>query len=63
VLDRFPDSRKAADAMLKVGFSQYELKAFRNARATLERVASSYPGTEAARLASERLARMDVERR
>ena len=63
VLERFPDSRKAGDALLKVGFCQYELKAFRNARATLERVTTAYPGTEAARLAAERLARMDVENR
>jgi TolA-binding protein len=46
-----------------VGFSQYELKAFRNARATLEKVTATYPGTEAARLAAERLTRMDVEKR
>ena len=48
--------------MLKVGFCQYELKAFRNARATLEKVVAGYPGTDAARLAAERLARMDVEK-
>jgi tol-pal system protein YbgF len=63
VLDKYPDSRKAGDALLKVGFCQYELKAFRNARGTLEQVTSAYPGTEAARLAAERLARMDVEKR
>ena len=63
VLDKFPDSRKAGDAMLKVGFCQYELKAFRNARTTLEQVTTRHPGTEAARLAAERLARMDVEKR
>jgi len=63
VLDKYPDSRRAADAMVKVGFSQYELKAFRNARATLEAVKATYPGTEAARLAAERLTRMDVEKR
>ena len=63
VLEKFPDSAKSADAMLKVGFSQYELKAFRNARATLEKVVAGYPGTDADRLARERLARMDVERR
>jgi tol-pal system protein YbgF len=63
VLEKFPDSRKAGDAELKVGFCQYELKAFRNARATLERVVTGYPGTDAARLAQERLARMDVEQR
>jgi TolA-binding protein len=42
---------------------QYELKAYRNARSTLERVVSTHPDTEAARLAAEHLARMDVERR
>jgi len=63
VLDQYPDSRKAGDAMVKVGFSQYELKAFKNARATLDKVVKGYPGTEAARLAAERLARMDVEKR
>jgi tol-pal system protein YbgF len=63
VLERFPDSAKAGDAMLKVGFCQYDLKAFRNARTTLEKVVAGYPGTDADRLARERLARMDVERR
>ena len=32
------------DAMLKVGYCQYELKAFRNARATLQKVVATYPG-------------------
>jgi tol-pal system protein YbgF len=63
VLDKYPDSRKTGDAMVKVGFCQYELKAFKNARATLVKVVEGYPGTEAARLAAERLARMDVEKR
>jgi len=63
VLEKYPDSSKASHSMLKVGFCQYELKAFRNARATLEKVVASYPGTDAARLAAERLARMDVEKR
>ena len=63
VLDNFPDSRKAADAMLKIGYCQYELKAFRNARTTLERVVSTYPGTESARLAEQRLTKLDVEGR
>ena len=49
--------------MVKVGFCQSERKAFRYARATLEKVVTGYPGTEAARLAAERLTRMDVEKR
>lgn len=63
ILDRYPESRRTGDALLKVGYCQYELKAFRNARATLEKVTTGHPGTEAARLAAERLARMDVEKR
>jgi tol-pal system protein YbgF len=63
VISSFPDSRKAPDALLKIGYCQYELKAFRNARATLEKVSVSYPGTDTARLAEERLAKMDVEGR
>ena len=61
VLDKFPDSRKAADAMLKVAYCQYELKAFRNARTTLEGVVSTYPGTESARLAEQRLTKLEAE--
>ena len=63
VLEKYPDSSKASHAMLKAGFCQYELKAFRNARTTLDKVVATYPGTDAARLAAERLARMDVEKR
>lgn len=63
VLDGFPESRKAPDALLKVGYSQYELKAFRNARATLEKVIATHPGTDAARLAEQRLTKMDSEGR
>jgi len=63
VLEAFPDSRKAPDALLKVGYCQYELKAFRNARATFENVNAAFPGTEASRLAEQRLTKMDAEGR
>jgi len=63
VVERYPDSRRAADALLKVGYCQYELKAFRNARNTLNKVSAGYPGTEADRLAQQRLAKMDAEGR
>jgi tol-pal system protein YbgF len=59
----FPESRKLADALLKVGYCQYELKAFKNARATLQKVISTYPDAEAARLAEARIAKMNDERR
>ena len=63
VVSAYPDSRKAPDALLKVAYCQYELKAFRNARATLQKVVSGFPGTDAARLAEQRLVQMDTEGR
>ena len=56
--DRWPDSRKAPDALLKLGYAQYEKKQLPEARATLQLVQKKYPGTDAARLAGERLSRM-----
>lgn len=55
---RWPDSPKAADALLKLGFSQFELKRFPQARQALTEVGRRHPGTEAARLAQERLKRV-----
>jgi tol-pal system protein YbgF len=63
VLSGFAESRKAADAMLKVAYCQYELKAFRNSRATLQKIVATYPGTDAERLAEQRLVQMDSEGR
>jgi tol-pal system protein YbgF len=59
----FPESRKLPDAMLKVGYCQYELKAFKNARATLQKLISTYPDAEAAKLAQARLDKMRDEGR
>ena len=53
-----PDSRKSADAMLKLGFSQYELKRYREARTTLTDVTLRFPDSDAAKLAAERLPRL-----
>lgn len=55
---RWPQSSKAADALLKVGYAQFELKRFAAAKQTLALVESRHPGTEAARLAQERLRRI-----
>lgn len=54
----WPDSRKAPDALVKIGFTQAALGRNGDARATLEDVARRYPGTEAAQLATERLKRL-----
>jgi tol-pal system protein YbgF len=54
----WPDSRKAPDALVKVGFTQAALGRNAEARTTLEEVTRRYPGTEAATLAADRLKRM-----
>ncbi len=56
VVERFPDSGKAPDALLKSGFVQIEQGRQAEARQALQAVSTRYPGTPAARLASERLA-------
>lgn len=58
VVDQYPQSRKAPDALLKLGYAQFELKHLADARATLGQVVQKYPGTDAARLAGERLGRI-----
>ncbi len=55
ILQRFPASPKVPDAMLKVGLTQLELKSEAEGRATLQRVISSYPNSNAAKLAAQRL--------
>ncbi|HEX9208053.1 MAG TPA: tol-pal system protein YbgF [Steroidobacteraceae bacterium] len=60
---KFPESRRLADAMLKVGYCQYELKAFKNARATFQKVISTYPESDAAAQARTRVEKMNAEGR
>ena len=57
VLQKWPDSRKAPDALLKLGYTQLEQKKTGEGRATLSQVVQKYPGTDAAKLAAERLQR------
>ena len=61
VFSGYPRSRKIPDALLKIGFSNYELGRWDSARAALERVREDYPDSTAARLAGQRLSRMDDE--
>lgn len=61
VLDKWPDSRKAPDALLKLGYTQYELKKFADARKTLTQVTQKYPTSDAAKLATDRLAHMPAD--
>ena len=61
LLSQFPQSDKAPDALLKVGYSQIELKQVDAAKATLGQVATKYPGSKAAGLAQERLRRLQLQ--
>ena len=61
VITRYPRSRKVPDALLKMGYCSYELGQWDSARASLRRVQSEYPETTAARLAGQRLERMEEE--
>ena len=61
VVDSYPDSFQLPDALLKIGFCNYELQRWDAARAALQRVAREFPATTAARLASQRLDRLTQE--
>jgi tol-pal system protein YbgF len=61
VIGTFPDSRKVPDALLKMGYCNYELERWEDARGSLTRVQTEYPETTAARLAGQRLQRMEEE--
>jgi tol-pal system protein YbgF len=61
--ERWPNSRKAPDALLKLGYTQFEQKHLAEARATLNGVVQRFPGSDAARLAQERLQKLPPEAR
>jgi tol-pal system protein YbgF len=63
VVDKYPASRKMPDALLKIGYCNYELKNFADARTALNQVVQQYADTTAARLASQRLSKMQGEGR
>ena len=61
VIDAYPRSRKVADALLKLGYCNYELQRWDAAKLSLARVQADFPDTTAARLAGQRLKRMETE--
>lgn len=63
VVEKYPDSRKLGDAWLKIGYCQYELKNWKDARDALQRTLRVAAGTPTARLAEQRLAKMQAEGR
>ena len=61
VISRYANSRKVPDALLKMGYCNYELQQWDAARSALRRVQDEFPETTAARLAGQRLQRMEEE--
>ena len=61
--ERWPNSRKSPDALLKLGFSQLEMKRYAEARVTLADVTRKFPDSDAAKLAAERLRRIPADAR
>jgi len=61
VLDNYPASNKVPDAMLKLGYTFYELKQFPQAKQILADLRARFPNETAARLAVKRLDRIRKE--
>ncbi len=45
LINQYPKSPKRADALLKIGYSQFELKSFAKAEDVLNKLIQTYPGT------------------
>ncbi|MCJ7555563.1 MAG: tol-pal system protein YbgF [Gammaproteobacteria bacterium] len=61
VVKDYPDSRKTPDALLKIGYCNYELQQWKAARAALTEASKRFPDSTAARLADQRLQKMQSE--
>ena len=62
MIDKYPASPKLAEAMLKIGYSQYELKDYAAAEASLQRLLQAYPGTTEAGQAQNLLQKIRLKR-
>jgi len=58
---KWPNSRKAPDALLKLGYTQIEQKRYGEARLTLASVSRQFPGSDAAKLAADKLQKMSAD--
>jgi len=61
VVSNYPSSAKVPDAMLKLGYTYYELKQYEQARALLQELRKRFSKSTAFRLAGKRLDRMRKE--
>ncbi|MCG6885721.1 MAG: tol-pal system protein YbgF [Proteobacteria bacterium] len=62
MIDKYPSSPKVAEAMLKIGYSQYELKDYTAAESVLQKLIKSYPGTTEAGQAQNLLQKIRLKR-
>lgn len=58
VVSQYPNSSKVPDALLKIGYIEFDQQNIAKARDYLTRVTNSYPGTTAAHLAAKKLAQI-----
>lgn len=58
VVSQFPNSSKVPDALLKLGYIEFDQQNVAKARDYFSRITTSYPDTTAAHLASKKLAQM-----
>ena len=61
VLNGFPGSNKVPDAMLKLGYTYYELKQYPQSKTVLQDLRARFPNETASRLATKRLDRIRKE--
>jgi tol-pal system protein YbgF len=62
LVERYPTHDKTPGALLKVGLSQYGMRDLDAAEATLSKVSTQFPGTDAARTAEDRLHAIQLAR-
>ncbi|MGH8477524.1 MAG: tol-pal system protein YbgF, partial [Methylococcales bacterium] len=62
VMEKYPTSNKIPDAILKLGFIEYETANWKSAREILNSLIEQYPASNAAQLAQDRLNRMKKEK-
>ena len=62
LINQYPKSPKRADALLKIGYSQFELKLFAQAKNVLNKLIKSYPGTTEAGQAENLLQKIRLKK-
>jgi len=62
LIDQYPKSPKRADELLKIGYSQFELKSFSKAESVLKKLIQSYPGTTEAGQAENLLQKVRMQK-